>query len=95
MEVRIHDVNGAVQLTHALPLNLPPEVEAARWAAARQTLPDIYEGAAVLRGPLSACGLMAGAFAVLALKFYGASNGAATSAVAEKVARAEAKAKRA
>ena len=75
MEVRIHDVNGAVQLTHALPLNLPPEVEAARWAAARQTLPDIYEGAAVLRGPLSACGLMAGAFAVLALKFYGASNG--------------------
>ena len=64
---RVHDVRGATVLEHSLPLGLSPEQEAARWQAALQAMPTVYDGAAVLHGPALLGGLLVGAGAAALL----------------------------
>ena len=73
MLVRIHDEDGTPRLTHTQPLGLSPELEAARWRRAL-AMPDIFEGAGVLRATLAWVLLLAGLVATVGLKFVTASS---------------------
>ena len=76
MLVRVHDVTGAVRLQHAIPLELGPRLEAARWSLAL-AMPTIFDGAAILRVPLAAALLLVGLVLVMILKVKAATARAA------------------
>ena len=76
MLVRVHDVTGAVRLQHAIPLELGPRLEAARWNLAL-AMPTIFDGAVVLRVPLAAALLLVGLVLVMILKVKAATARAA------------------
>ena len=73
MVVSLHDVDGVARLTHAHPLGLSADAEAARWRRALE-MPSIFEGAGVLRAPLAAALLVAGMTATVLLQFRTASS---------------------
>lgn len=59
MTVRIHDVDGTVQLESALELGATKEVEAARWRAALDgDVPTIFDATAPLRLPIAGAVLL-------------------------------------
>ncbi len=69
LDVRVHDVNGAVVLRHELRLGIGAEAEAARWTNAIARLPTVYDGARWVRLPLAVGGLAALACMIACLGF--------------------------
>ena len=53
MVLRLHDVDGAPLLAHALPLGMGAALERRRWQAALDEVPSVFDEAARARWPLA------------------------------------------